>query len=245
MTRRDPRVHDDIPGVPVGTLFADRKDAYDSGVHGEMQAGIFGTARDGGAFSIVINGAYEDDQDKGDTIIFTGEGTGSVDPTKSPVPGVKTAQVGDQDPKRTANLALQRSKATKNPVRVIRGPEGNAQFCPAQGYRYDGLYEVTNYEFKPGAAGFKMCFFTLERCTDFTQVPLPTHIRGDGPNDRFWSIDRSCPEGELLNQRIRRSPAPPSPNPDAAPVSIAERARQIAGTQKNKYAGMSFRKKTT
>jgi hypothetical protein len=47
-------------------LFADRKDLYDAGVHGTKEAGIFGTKNDGGAFSIVINTGYEDDDDRGD-----------------------------------------------------------------------------------------------------------------------------------------------------------------------------------
>lgn len=49
-------------------MFADREDLYDSGLHGTKEAGIFGTKSDDGAFSIVLNQGYEDDDDRGDTM---------------------------------------------------------------------------------------------------------------------------------------------------------------------------------
>ncbi|KAF7289894.1 YDG domain-containing protein [Mycena indigotica] len=217
--RPDPQVHDEILGVPVGTLFADRGDAYKSGVHGVTEAGIFGTKDLGGAFSIVINGTYVDDVDEGDKIIFTGEGRGKapVVPGEEVSTGIlvgfahpfvlqpkkskSNVQVGDQDPNSRGNKALRENIRTRNPVRVIRGPEGNPKYCPVQGYRYDGLYEVTHFEMKEGREGFKMCMFTVERCTSFTQLDLPLHITGLGGHDIFWSPDRDC-AGETLNRRI-------------------------------------------
>jgi E3 ubiquitin-protein ligase UHRF1 len=47
-------------------MFADRADVFDAGLHGHPLAGIFGTKNDGGAFSIVLNEGYEDDEDRGE-----------------------------------------------------------------------------------------------------------------------------------------------------------------------------------
>ncbi|KIM58347.1 hypothetical protein SCLCIDRAFT_1218693, partial [Scleroderma citrinum Foug A] len=45
----------------------------ESAVHRPLMAGIYGT-RDEGAYSIVLSGGYKDDEDRGDTIIYTGAG---------------------------------------------------------------------------------------------------------------------------------------------------------------------------
>ena len=63
----------DIPDVPVGTLFDSRRAAYDAGVHRALVAGIVG-AEHAGAESIVVSGGYEDDEDYGDVIVYTGHG---------------------------------------------------------------------------------------------------------------------------------------------------------------------------
>lgn len=49
-------------------MFADREDVFNSGLHGHPLAGIFGTKAEGGAFSIVLNEGYEDDEDRGETM---------------------------------------------------------------------------------------------------------------------------------------------------------------------------------
>ena len=59
------RVFGEISGVPVGTVFASRKELSRAGVHRPTQAGISG-AQDEGADSIVLSGGYEDDTDFGD-----------------------------------------------------------------------------------------------------------------------------------------------------------------------------------
>src|SRR5262245_22039326 len=62
-----------LPGIPVGSEFQDRAELTRRGVHRHLQAGIAGTATDG-ADSIVLSGGYEDDEDLGDMIIYTGSG---------------------------------------------------------------------------------------------------------------------------------------------------------------------------
>ena len=62
-----------INGYPAGSYFGSRAELAEAGVHRHRQAGISGSASKG-ADSIVLSGGYEDDQDFGDTIIYTGYG---------------------------------------------------------------------------------------------------------------------------------------------------------------------------
>ena len=104
------RIFGHVPGFPVGSHFARRSDPRASGVHRPPQAGISGSAAEG-ADSIVVSGGYEDDQDDGDVIIYTGQGG------NDPATG---KQVADQELKR-GNLALARSSDSGLPVQVIHG----------------------------------------------------------------------------------------------------------------------------
>ena len=71
------RIFGPIPGIEVGATFPDRTSAAKVGVHRPLRAGISGSGAEG-ADSIVVSGGYEDDQDFGDEIIYTGHG-GSAD----------------------------------------------------------------------------------------------------------------------------------------------------------------------
>ena len=62
-----------VDEVEVGNSFANRKQLATSGVHKPTQAGISGGAQEG-ADSIVVSGGYEDDEDYGDVIVYTGHG---------------------------------------------------------------------------------------------------------------------------------------------------------------------------
>ena len=62
-----------VNGVSVGQIFASRKELSDAKVHCPTQAGISGSQYDG-ADSIVLSGGYEDDQDHGEVIVYTGHG---------------------------------------------------------------------------------------------------------------------------------------------------------------------------
>lgn len=52
--------------------FCNREDLAKAGVHGRPRWGIHGTAKDG-AYAIVLNDGYEDDDDRGETmyVLFT------------------------------------------------------------------------------------------------------------------------------------------------------------------------------
>lgn len=139
-----------VPGYPPGSLFADRRDLSASGVHRPPQAGICGRSAEG-AESIVLNGGYVDDEDDGATILYTGAGGND--------PGTKR-QVADQTLNRT-NLALANNIRHGLSVRVIRGPHAGAH-GPAEGYRYDGLWRVTDYWAEIGRDGYRIWRFRLE-----------------------------------------------------------------------------------
>jgi hypothetical protein len=62
-----------VPGNPVSTSYADRRALSESRVHGPTQTGIWGTG-ESGAVSIVVSGGYEDDEDYGSVIVYTGQG---------------------------------------------------------------------------------------------------------------------------------------------------------------------------
>ncbi|KAJ6499725.1 PUA-like domain-containing protein [Mycena vitilis] len=235
MVKPDSRIHGDISGVPIGLMFADRDDVFQSGLHGHPLAGIFGTKDQGGAFSIVLNEGYEDDEDTGESIIYTGEGKGKPPPGQPGKPG--NVQQGPQNPKSTGNAALAQNVISGYPVRVIRGPEGNIRYCPMQGYRYDGLYNVVRAYVEEGKAGFKMCKFELQRCTDVVQEPLPLHITGVGHTDKYWSPNN---DREALAVRKRREDSVPDTTTPAQ--TIQQRNQAITG-KKRLPADLSFKKK--
>ncbi|MGI9174840.1 MAG: YDG/SRA domain-containing protein [Rhodothermales bacterium] len=134
----------ELPGCPKGSFFASRKSLSQTDVHRHRVAGICGSAKEG-AESVVLAGAYEDDEDRGDIILYTGAGA------RDPKTG---RQLRDQTLTR-GNLALANSKIYGRPVRVIRRV--------GDGYRYDGLYFVGSFWQEPGQAGFLVWRFKLVR----------------------------------------------------------------------------------
>jgi putative restriction endonuclease len=140
----------DIPGVNIGTVFPSRAELSAAGVHRPTMAGISGTGNEG-ADSIVLNGGYEDDEDLGDVIIYTGHG-GNDPQTKK--------QVADQQ-LTVGNLALAKSCLNGLPVRVVRGWREPSGRGPAAGYRYDGLYQVESYWSETGRSGYRIWRFRL------------------------------------------------------------------------------------
>ena len=70
---REKRVYGDIPGYPPNTVFINRAELSSVGVHRPTMAGICGGGTEP-AESIVLSGGYEDDEDFGNVIIYTGHG---------------------------------------------------------------------------------------------------------------------------------------------------------------------------
>jgi putative restriction endonuclease len=143
-------VFGEIPGVPIGASFATRREVADAGVHRPLQAGICGAAKTG-AESLVVSGGYEDDEDYGDTILYTGHGGRDADTGRQVADQTLTGQ----------NLALAVSCNRGLPVRVVRGANGDPAHSPADGYRYDGLYYIESYRPKDGISGFKILQYSL------------------------------------------------------------------------------------
>ncbi len=178
-----------VPGVRPGQRFATRRALAQTGVHRQSIAGIAGRG-DRGAESVVLAGTHADD-DHGDVIIYTGEG--SVDPRR---------QTHDQQLTR-GNAALAASAATGLPVRVTRriatGPHAGS-------YRYDGLYRVEDYWSEQGPHGHRVWRFRLVQLPAVEQgevaQPTPALTAGTQMRERG---DR--PRSVSSVQRVVRSTA--------------------------------------
>lgn len=153
------RVFGHIPGYPEGSLFRDRTELRESGVHRPIQAGISGSQTEG-AESIVLSGGYEDDADYGDVLIYTGQG-GRDQATGQ--------QIHDQ-PFSRGNRALALSKQNGLPVRVIRGSKHDSEHSPPSGYSYDGLYTVERFWHDVGRSGFRIWLFRLVKNLEKVRV---------------------------------------------------------------------------
>jgi putative restriction endonuclease len=136
-----------VLGIAPGHEFANRLELWGAGVHRQTQAGI--SARQGeGAESIVLSGGYEDDEDLGAVIIYTGRGGRSAESEQ---------QVADQT-LTGANRELARNVLTGLPVRVTRKVmEVGRTF-----YRYAGLYRIASYWAETGKSGHRVWRFRLE-----------------------------------------------------------------------------------
>lgn len=114
-------------GLQVGNCWARQVALFRDGGHGILQGGICGTEGNG-AYSIIVSGAYHElDQDRGDTLYYSGpqshENTSDV-PTNS-----------------TGTKAMIRSTQTGHPIRVFRAHTSHWRYAPRGGLRYDGLYK--------------------------------------------------------------------------------------------------------
>jgi len=165
-------VFGEIPGNPVGTTYVNRTAAMRAGVHQISMPGIAGN-RHVGCVSICVNGGYSDDDDRGDEIIYTGEG-GNDTATKR--------QTADQKLSSSGNAALLYSVTTGLPVRVIRGPKSDWAGAPTTGFRYDGLYKVVEHWGTTGLDSFWIWQFRLERLTGQDEAPFKVGV--PAPNSR-------------------------------------------------------------
>lgn len=140
-----------IPGIAAETMFFSRRAVCDARIHRALQSGIVGTRRTG-AESIVVSGGYEDDEDHGEVIIYTGHG-GNDPATRR--------QIADQSFEAPGNAALVTSGLNGAPVRVVRGRNRDSRYAPSNGYRYDGLYRVESWWREPGRSGYAVCRYRL------------------------------------------------------------------------------------
>lgn len=155
------RTFGEITGIPEGSEFENRYYLSQYGVHKPLRAGISGSQTEG-ADSIILSGGYEDDEDYGDVIVYTGHGG------RSQVTGL---QVADQQLTHQ-NVALTVNCQKSLPVRVIRGANPKSAFAPVEGYRYDGLYHVDSYWQEKGVSGFLVWRFRFVKSSRSADVNL-------------------------------------------------------------------------
>lgn len=161
---RDKRIVGAIPGVQIGDLFFFRMELCVVGMHGQAQAGIdYLTSSQSSngepiATSVIVSGGYEDDEDGGDVIIYTGHG--GQDKNSRQVVHQKLEG---------GNLAMERSMHYGIEVRVIRGfkYEGSAS---GKVYVYDGLYKIMDCWFDVGKSGFGVYKFKLVRMDEQSEM---------------------------------------------------------------------------
>ena len=154
---RDKRIVGSIPGVYIGDLFFFRMELCVVGLHGQVQAGIdyvpASQSSNGEpiATSVIVSGGYEDDEDAGDVIIYTGHG-GQDKFNKQCV----------HQKLEGGNLALERSMHYAIEVRVIRGIKYPGSLT-SKVYVYDGLYRIKDCWFDVGKSGFGVYKYKLLR----------------------------------------------------------------------------------
>jgi putative restriction endonuclease len=169
------RFFGELPSYPEGSTFLSREELSLAGVHKPIQAGISGSQYEG-ADSIVLSGGYEDDEDHGEVIVYTGHG--GRDTTTG-------RQISDQVLAR-GNLALAVSRKLGFPVRVVRGSSHSSPYAPPSGYRYDGLYRVDDHWKERGRAGFLVWRFRLVKLHAELEV-APREPETAGPARRTSS----------------------------------------------------------
>ncbi len=170
---KNKRLFGEVPGVTEGQEFSDRKALAGAGVHKPLQAGISGSGKEG-ADSIVLSAGYEDDEDYGDEIIYTGAGGNDPNTGK---------QVADQELKST-NLALAKSCLEGLPVRVVRGYQHKSEWSPETGYRYCGLYRVDDYWHEKGLSKKVIYRYRLVPFTEEVyEGPADTEESQDGDRE--------------------------------------------------------------
>ena len=177
------RIFGELAAHPIGSLWETRLGVSRAGVHRPPMNGICGTASEG-CESIVISGGYEDDEDYGLEIVYTGTGGYDVALSK---------QIADQTFENTNNASLIVNQLAGTPIRVIRGSGGDPDYSPHSGFRYDGLFKVEDHWIEKGKSGFLVCRFRLtELSKSEVIVPIPKSAlfppRGESNPRRIKSV---------------------------------------------------------
>ncbi|KAF2349052.1 SRA-YDG [Trinorchestia longiramus] len=166
------RIQVRAPAV-LGTSWLFRIQASEAGVHRPPVSGIHGRG-DEGAYSVVLAGGYEDDEDEGDEFTYTGAGGRDLSGNR------RTAPQSSHQTLTKTNRALALNcncKLTEEggdagegwrggrPIRVLRSYKGrrHSHYAPQEGIRYDGLYKVVRYWLETGKSGFKVWRYFLKR----------------------------------------------------------------------------------
>ncbi|KAL5552593.1 hypothetical protein UlMin_039994 [Ulmus minor] len=153
-----------VPGIEVGHQFFSRAEMVAVGFHGHWLKGIdymgnsYAKNNYKGytfplAVAIVLSGQYEDDVDKSEEVVYTGQGGNDLLGNKR--------QIKDQV-MACGNLALKNNMEHGIPVRVVRGHKCTNSYSKKV-YTYDGLYQVVDNWAEKGVAGFTVFKYRLKR----------------------------------------------------------------------------------
>lgn len=215
-----------VPGVEVGDEFHYRIELCIVGLHRQSQGGI-DYLKQGNtviATSVVASGAYADNIDTGEVLIYTGQGGNNS--------GAEKKQAEDQKLER-GNLALKNCIDAKSPVRVIRGlKEPKNSFgakCGKEGpksktgitYTYDGLYLVEKYWQEKGASGSSVFKFELRR--------MP------GQPELAWNILRTIGKSKTAASREGLRKRDLSQGKETKPISVVNTIDDESGPAPFEY----------
>jgi len=187
-------------GIREGQCFASRTELIEADLHRSTMHGIDGNGMEG-ASAIVLSDGYEDDEDWGDYIIYTGHG--GNDPNSK-------MQIDHQSWDSPGNKGLIVSQRRELPVRVIRGFKHKSVFSPSSGYKYGGLYRVTDHWEDIGKRGFRICRFKLVKeelldenyrasVADGVMVLLKT----TGSDPKWFSIGVDAPKAQRISKESK------------------------------------------
>ena len=129
-----------------GDVLENRLALSRAGLHRPPRTGVSGSEAEG-AESIILADQYEDDDFRETDLTYSG--SGGRDP--------RTGKQTTHQQMTGRNRMLHRSLETGQPVRVFRRIATET----GSGYRYEGLYQVTEAVYEPGKAGFLVWKFRL------------------------------------------------------------------------------------
>ena len=162
----------EVSGIKEGDIFKGRREVMSAGLHRVIQKGIDADKEEGAA-AVVLSGSYNDqDNDKGDVIIYTGAGGRDKN----------GRQCEDQEWTSHDNAALIKSCDRGLLIRVIIGHKHKSSISPTEGYVYAGLYYVDSYwnDVEPFDNGqFKMCKYKLVYSGSSSKRSSPEEIELD------------------------------------------------------------------
>lgn len=154
-------VYGEIPDCPPGTVFKNRREAYDAGVHRTTQAGIAGQAD--GTQSICLSDGYSDDEIQDDLITYTGFGGRDQNTGR---------HITDQKLE-SGNLGLVENYKLGRPVRVLVKESVLTGRKSDTEYIYLGLFTVTGWSWG-SRDGFKVLIYQLRAVVGDALIPGET-----------------------------------------------------------------------
>jgi putative restriction endonuclease len=91
---------------------------------------------------------------------------------------------------------------------VIRGAGGDATHSPSAGFRYDGLFRVTNHWSKTGRSGYRIWQFHLVQLHEGETTPLPADVQPPvkmtGPVPRVATVVQRQVRNSAVVEAVKR-----------------------------------------